>query len=63
MDYDKTEIPATYEKARALSPETRRLWQDLLSAHIDRAAVSLIIDLGCGTGRFPNCWRRISASG
>jgi len=52
MDYDKTEIPATYEKARALSPETRRLWQDLLSAHIDRAAVSLIIDLGCGTGRF-----------
>jgi len=63
MAYDKTEIPTTYDKARALSPEARRLWQDLLSAHIDRAAVSLIIDLGCGTGRFPNCWRRISASG
>jgi ubiquinone/menaquinone biosynthesis C-methylase UbiE len=52
MDCDKTEIPATYDKARALSPETRRLWQDLLSTHIDRAGVSLIIDLGCGTGRF-----------
>jgi SAM-dependent methyltransferase len=24
----------------------------LLSAHIDRAAISLVIDLGCGTGRF-----------
>jgi ubiquinone/menaquinone biosynthesis C-methylase UbiE len=52
MDYDKTEIPTTYDKARALAPETRRLWQDLLSVHIDRAEVSLIIDLGCGTGRF-----------
>ena len=52
MDYDKTEIAATYDKARALAPETRRLWQDLLSLHIDRAAISLVIDLGCGTGRF-----------
>jgi len=52
MDYDKTEIPTTYDKARALAPETRRLWQDLLSVHVDRAEVSLIIDLGCGTGRF-----------
>ena len=52
MDYDKTEIPTMYDKARVLSPETRRLWQDLLSVHIGRAAVSLIIDLGCGTGRF-----------
>jgi hypothetical protein len=30
MDYDKTEIAATYDKARAFAPETRRLWQDLL---------------------------------
>jgi SAM-dependent methyltransferase len=52
MNYDKTEIPATYDKARALSPETRRLWYDLLSVHVDRAEISLIIDLGCGTGRF-----------
>jgi ubiquinone/menaquinone biosynthesis C-methylase UbiE len=52
MDYDKTEIPTTYDKARALAPEKVRLWQDLLSAHIDSAAISLVIDLGCGTGRF-----------
>ena len=52
MDYDKTEIPTTYDKARALAPETRRLWQDLLSVHISRAEMSLVIDLGCDTGRF-----------
>jgi ubiquinone/menaquinone biosynthesis C-methylase UbiE len=52
MDYDKTDIATDYDKARALAPETLRLWRDLLSANIDRAAISLIIDLGCGTGRF-----------
>src|SRR3984893_6057731 len=52
MDYDETEIATTYDKARALAPETLLLWQDLLSAHSDRAAISLVIDLGCGTGRF-----------
>jgi ubiquinone/menaquinone biosynthesis C-methylase UbiE len=52
MDYDQTEIATTYDKARALAPETARLWQDLLSAHIDRDAISLVVDLGCGTGRF-----------
>ena len=52
MDYDKTDIATNYDKARALAPETLRLWRDLLSANIDRAAISLIIDLGCGTGRF-----------
>ena len=46
MDYDETEIATTYDKARALAPETLRLWQDLLSAHIDRAAISLVIAQG-----------------
>jgi ubiquinone/menaquinone biosynthesis C-methylase UbiE len=52
MDYDKTEIPTTYDKARALAPETIRLWKDLLSINLDRASISVVIDLGCGTGRF-----------
>ena len=52
MDYDKSDIATNYDKARALAPETLRLWRDLLSVTIDRAAISLIIDLGCGTGRF-----------
>jgi ubiquinone/menaquinone biosynthesis C-methylase UbiE len=52
MDYDQTEIAASYEKARALAPETVRLWRHLLSTHLDSTDVSRIIDLGCGTGRF-----------
>jgi ubiquinone/menaquinone biosynthesis C-methylase UbiE len=52
VDYDQTEIATSYDKARALEPETVRLWRDLLTTSIDRAAVSGIIDLGCGTGRF-----------
>jgi ubiquinone/menaquinone biosynthesis C-methylase UbiE len=52
MDYDKTEIAISYDKARALAPETALLWQDLLSTHIDRDAISVVVDLGCGTGRF-----------
>ena len=52
MNYDKTEIPTFYDKARALTPEKRRLWQDLLSVYVSRASISRVIDLGCGTGRF-----------
>jgi ubiquinone/menaquinone biosynthesis C-methylase UbiE len=52
MDYDNTEIAATYDKARTLAPETVRLWRDLLSRHVDPTDISLVLDLGCGTGRF-----------
>src|SRR6516225_4646825 len=52
MDYDATEIGTAYNKARALAPETLRIWQDLLSVHIEKAAISQVIELGCGTGRF-----------
>ena len=52
MDYDKTEIATTYDQARALAPETVRLWQNLLAEYVDRGKVSLVLDLGCGTGRF-----------
>src|SRR5690242_15739173 len=52
MDYDQTEIAAAYDKARGLAPETARLWLELLSAYIDPTTTSLIVDLGCGTGRF-----------
>jgi ubiquinone/menaquinone biosynthesis C-methylase UbiE len=52
MDYDKTEIATNYDKARVLVPQTLQLWRDLLSAHISPAVVSVIVDIGCGTGRF-----------
>jgi ubiquinone/menaquinone biosynthesis C-methylase UbiE len=52
MDYDKSDIAATYDKARALTSARQRRWRDLLAAHVDRSRVSLVVDLGCGTGRF-----------
>src|SRR6516162_6111002 len=52
MDYDQSNIATTYDEARALTPVRRRRWQQLLSTHVDRSAISLVVDLGCGTGRF-----------
>ena len=52
MDYDQSEIATIYDEARALMPARRQRWQRLLSVHVDRTAISLIMDLGCGTGRF-----------
>jgi ubiquinone/menaquinone biosynthesis C-methylase UbiE len=52
MDYDQSGIATTYDEARALTPARRRRWQRLLSAHVDRTAISLVVDVGCGTGRF-----------
>jgi SAM-dependent methyltransferase len=52
MDYDQSRIAATYDAARALTPARLRRWQRLLSEHVDRADILLIVDLGCGTGRF-----------
>jgi ubiquinone/menaquinone biosynthesis C-methylase UbiE len=52
VDYDRSEIAANYDEARALTPQALRQWQGLLARDIDAAGISLIVDLGCGTGRF-----------
>src|SRR6516164_6202735 len=52
LDYDQSGIATTYDEARALIPARRSHWRRLLSAHVDRSAISLVVDLGCGTGRF-----------
>jgi SAM-dependent methyltransferase len=52
MDYDAYVIAEVYDKARALLPATARLWQELLADYIDPGAAPLMLDLGCGTGRF-----------
>ena len=51
MDYDKTSIAATYDAARSLPAEALTRWLDLVAAHAPRR-MELIIDVGCGTGRF-----------
>jgi SAM-dependent methyltransferase len=52
MDYDQSDIAATYDQARALTATRRQNWQRLLLVHVDRSTISLVVDLGCGTGRF-----------
>jgi ubiquinone/menaquinone biosynthesis C-methylase UbiE len=51
MDYDKTKIAATYDAARGYRPEVLDRWLDLIVANVS-AQPKLIVDLGCGTGRF-----------
>jgi ubiquinone/menaquinone biosynthesis C-methylase UbiE len=52
MDYDAYDIAEIYDRARALLPATARLWRELLADYIDSSPSPLILDLGCGTGRF-----------
>jgi SAM-dependent methyltransferase len=52
MDYDLTEIPSGYDRARDHGPEFLALWMRALEPYIHRGGISRILDLGCGTGRF-----------
>jgi ubiquinone/menaquinone biosynthesis C-methylase UbiE len=52
VDYDLTSIPAGYDLGRDHSPEVLNLWMSVIDAHVDGKAISTILDLGCGTGRF-----------
>ena len=61
MDYDRSDIATTYDQARALTPARHQRWQRLLSAHVDQSAISLVVDLGCGTGRFSEMLAELGA--
>jgi ubiquinone/menaquinone biosynthesis C-methylase UbiE len=52
MDYDKSTIPAVYDRARDLAPDVLQRWLDLVARDAGPAPDSLIVDAGCGTGRF-----------
>jgi ubiquinone/menaquinone biosynthesis C-methylase UbiE len=52
MDYDRTDIPAAYDRGRGLSGEVVALWMRALGGHLQDLEVVRILDLGCGTGRF-----------
>jgi SAM-dependent methyltransferase len=51
MDYDQTTIAARYDAARSYRPAVLRQWLDLIAAHLP-SHPTLLVDLGCGTGRF-----------
>lgn len=52
MDYDKTEMPASYNRGRDHGPVFRNQWMEAMARHVDRGSIRTILDLGCGTGRF-----------
>jgi SAM-dependent methyltransferase len=52
MDYDKSTISTVYDQARGLAPGLLQRWLDLVARDASPARGSLIVDVGCGTGRF-----------
>jgi ubiquinone/menaquinone biosynthesis C-methylase UbiE len=51
MDYDRTAIASTYDAARSYRPDMLQRSLDPVERHAP-ATLSLIADVGCGTGRF-----------
>jgi ubiquinone/menaquinone biosynthesis C-methylase UbiE len=52
MNYDATNIAATYDLARDHGPAFLDLWMQTISSYLKGKSVKSILDLGCGTGRF-----------
>ena len=51
MDYDRTAIPAGYDRGRCLSPDTVETWMETVARFL-ATRPRTVLDLGCGTGRF-----------
>lgn len=52
VDYDKTNMPAAYDAGRSYPPEVLAYWLGVIARAVPKGAVSDILDLGCGTGRY-----------
>ena len=52
MNYDETEIAERYDAGRRLSDRALRLWLDEMSLYVKPDEIHVILDVGCGTGRF-----------
>jgi ubiquinone/menaquinone biosynthesis C-methylase UbiE len=52
VDYDRTNIPEGYDRARDHGPEALALWMSIIESRVGGRPIRRILDLGCGTGRF-----------
>ena len=50
--YDDTDIALRYGRARELPEETLALWLEAVARDVSPASTKVIVDVGCGTGRF-----------
>jgi len=52
MDYDLTNVAATYDAGRGYSPSTLAHWLNVIAPWIPKHEGAEYLDLGCGTGRY-----------
>jgi len=52
VNYDETDIAERYDAGRRLSDRALRLWLDEMSLYVKPDEIRVILDVGCGTGRF-----------
>ena len=50
MDYDKTNIPVTYDLGRDHGPAFTARWMTEIARRVSGRSIYAILDLGCGTG-------------
>ena len=50
--YSQIETANRYDVARRLPPQTQTQWLETLRASLPQNAITKVLDLGCGTGRF-----------
>lgn len=52
VDYDRTDIPASYDRGHDHGAAVLDQWMRAIASHVETASVHRILDLACGTGRF-----------
>src|SRR5438132_7401746 len=52
MNYDRTNIPETYQRGRDHGQAFMDMWMNIIAGRVDPDVTHEILDLGCGTGRF-----------
>ncbi|MBN1400917.1 MAG: class I SAM-dependent methyltransferase, partial [Anaerolineae bacterium] len=52
FDYEASAIHSVYDEARRLPPETLQLWMNAVARFAPPTDVRVMLDIGCGTGRF-----------
>ncbi len=52
FEYDQSAIPEIYQCARALDPKLLATFVERIAAHTAGMGQKVILDIGCGTGRF-----------